>query len=105
MTPVNRNYPWEEGVLKNCHGEYPQAVKDIAAEMNVLLIDLTQLSCDFFTKKGQEYVTPNYFMNLPANIYQAYPDGQKDNTHFQPEGAQAVAQLVFDGLKKLKKEN
>ncbi|MDP3914937.1 MAG: rhamnogalacturonan acetylesterase [Bacteroidota bacterium] len=105
MTPVNRNYSWEDGVLKNCHGEYPQAVKDIAAEMNVLLIDLTELSCDFFTKKGQEYVTPNYFMNLPANTYQAYPDGQKDNTHFQPEGAQAVAQLVFDGLKKLKKEN
>lgn len=103
MTPVNRNYPWEEGVLKSCHGEYPQAVKDIASEMNVLLIDLNQLSCDFFTKKGQEYSSANYFMNLPANTYKAYPDGQKDNTHFQPAGAKAVAQLVFDGLKKLKK--
>jgi lysophospholipase L1-like esterase len=102
MTPVNRNYPWENSVLKNCHGEYPSAVKDIAAEMNVCLIDLTQLSCDFFTKKGQEYSTTNYFMNLPANSYQAYPDGQKDNTHFQPAGAKAVAQLVFDGLKTLK---
>jgi lysophospholipase L1-like esterase len=44
-------------------------------------------------------------MNLPANTYQAYPDGQKDNTHFQPAGARAVAQLVFDGLKKLKAGN
>ena len=102
ITPVNRNYPWEEGVLNSCHGEYPQAVKDIAAEMNVLLIDLTRLSCEFFTKKGQEYATTNYFMNLPAGTYQAYPDGQKDNTHFQPAGAQVVAQQVFDGLKKLK---
>jgi lysophospholipase L1-like esterase len=101
MTPVNRNYPWENGVLKSCHGEYPQAVKDIAFEMNVLLIDLTQLSCDFFTKKGQDFASVNYFMNLPANTYQAYPDGQKDNTHFQPAGAKAVAQLVFDGLKTL----
>ncbi|MDP3431793.1 MAG: GDSL-type esterase/lipase family protein [Bacteroidota bacterium] len=105
LTPVNRNYPWEDGVLKNCHGEYPQAVKDIAAEMKVSLIDLTRLSCGFFTKKGQEYSTANYFMNLPANKYQAYPDGQKDNTHFQTAGAQAVAQLVFDGLKKLKNRN
>lgn len=105
MTPVNRNYPWEGDVLKSCHGEYPQAVKDIAAEMNVLLIDLTQLSCDFFTKNGQDYATSNYFMNLPANTYQAYPDGQKDNTHFQPAGAKAVAQLVFDGIKKLKVKN
>lgn len=105
MTPVNRNYPWEDGVLKSCHGEYPQAVKDVAAEMNVLLIDLTQLSCEFFTKKGQDYVTSNYFMNLPANTYQAYPEGQKDNTHFQPAGGKAVAQLVFDGLKQLKIKN
>lgn len=105
MTPVNRNFPWENGVLKSCHGEYPQAVKDVAAEMNVLLIDLTQLSCDFLTKKGEAYAATTYFMNLPANTYQAYPDGQKDNTHFQPAGAKAVAQLVFDGLKKLKKEN
>jgi lysophospholipase L1-like esterase len=102
MTPVNRNYPWEDGVLKNCHGEYPQAVKDVSAEMNVLLIDLTQLSCDFITKMGQDYATTNYFMNLPAKTYQAYPDGQKDNTHFQPAGAKAVAQLVFNGLKSLK---
>lgn len=105
MTPVNRNYPWEDGVLKNCHGDYPQAVKDVAAEMNVLLIDLTQLSCEFFTKKGQDYVTSNYFMNLPANTYQAYPEGQKDNTHFQPAGGKAVAQLVFYGLKQLKIKN
>ena len=104
MTPVNRNYPWEDGVLKSCHGEYPQAVKDIADEMNVLLIDLTQLSCEHFTKMGQVFVSENYFMNLPAKIYTAYPDGQKDNTHFQPAGAKAVAQLVFDGLKKLKND-
>lgn len=101
LTPVNRNYPWKDGVLNSCHGEYPQAVKDIAAEMNVLFIDLTQLSCDYFTQKGADLVYKNYFMHLPAGVYQAYPDGQNDNTHFQPEGAKAVAQLVFDGLKKL----
>jgi len=102
MTPVNRNFPWENGVLKSCHGEYPQAVKDVAAEMNVLIIDLTQLSCEYFTKKGQDLVSEKYFMHLPAKVYTAYPDGQNDNTHFQPAGAQAVAQLVFDGLKSLK---
>ncbi|MCX6236084.1 MAG: rhamnogalacturonan acetylesterase [Bacteroidia bacterium] len=102
LTPVNCNYPWEDGVLKNVHGEYPQAMKDIAAEMNVFLIDLTQISCDFFTLKGKDFVTEKYFMNLPAGVYTAYPDGQKDNTHFQPEGAKAVAQLIFNGLKSIK---
>ncbi len=101
LTPVNRNYPWKDGKLSNVHGEYPEAVKEIAKELNVKLIDLTQLSIDAFTEKGQEYVTKTYFMNLEKGVYQAYPDGQKDNTHFQKAGAQAVAQLVFNAMKGL----
>jgi lysophospholipase L1-like esterase len=101
LTPVARNYPWKDGRLSNVHGDYPQAVKDVAKEMNVLLIDLNQLSMDAFSAKGQEYVSSQYFMNLPAGKYVAYPDGQKDNTHFQPEGATEVARLVFEGLKSL----
>lgn len=101
ITPVNRNYPWKEGKLSNVHGEYPNAVKEVARELNVKLIDLTQLSIDNFTAKGQDYVTKNYFMNFDKGIYKAYPDGQKDNTHFQKEGAVAVAQLVFNAMKNL----
>lgn len=99
LTPVNRNYPWADGKLTNVHGEYPDAVRQVAKELNVRLIDLTQLSCDFFTSKGQEYVASHFFMNLPAGAFEAYPNGQKDNTHFQPEGAVEVARLVFDALK------
>ena len=101
ITPVNRNYPWQDGRLSNVHGEYPNAVKEIAKELNVKLIDLTQLSIDNFTAKGQDDVTKNYFMNFDKGIYKAYPDGQKDNTHFQKAGAQAVAQLVFNAMKGL----
>ena len=102
LTPVNRNYPWEEGKLLNVHGDYPLAVKEVARELHVPLIDLTQRSMDFFSAKGEDYVSSHYFMNLPAGVYKAYPDGQKDNTHFQPEGARAVARLVFEGLQELK---
>ena len=101
ISPVNRNYPWKDGVLSNVHGDYPQAVKDVAKELNVKLIDLTQLACEFFTSKGQEYVSEKYFMNLPEGVYEAYPEGQKDNTHFQPEGALEVARLVFKALQSL----
>lgn len=101
LTPVNRNYPWKDGKLSNVHGEYPNAVKAVASELNVKLIDLTQLSIDAFTAKGQEYVTKQYFMNFDKGLYKAYPDGQKDNTHFQKEGAEAVASLVFNAMKGL----
>lgn len=101
LTPVARNYPWKNEKLENVHGNYPDAVQEIAREMDVPLIDLNQLSQDLFTKKGRQHVSENYFMNLPANTYDAYPEGQKDNTHFQIEGGEAVAQLVFDALNSL----
>ncbi|MFB6320736.1 rhamnogalacturonan acetylesterase [Saccharicrinis sp. FJH54] len=101
LTPVARNYPWKDGVLTNVHGVYPDAVKEVAEELSVPLIDLNRLSMDFFTSKGETYSTTHYFMNLPAGKYVAYPDGQHDNTHFQPEGAQEVAKLVYHGLQKI----
>jgi len=102
LTPVARNFPWKNGELQNIHGLYDQAVKDIAKELDVLFIDLNKKSMQFFTKKGQPYVSENYFMNLPAGLYEAYPDGQKDNTHFQTKGAVEVARLVFEGMTELK---
>ncbi len=102
LTPVCRNYPWEDDHLQNVHGEYPDAAKEVAKELDVLLINLNQLSMDAFSAKGRDYVTKNYFMNLPAGKYEAYPDGQSDNTHFQPEGAETVAGLVFEAMKELK---
>lgn len=101
VTPVARNYPWKDGKLQNVHGDYWQAALDTAKEMNVPYIDLNKLSMDYFTQKGQEYVTSHYFMNLPAGMYEAYPEGQKDNTHFQPEGAKVVAALVYKEFKNI----
>ncbi len=102
ITPVARNYPWEDGKLKNTHGDYPEAMRSVAKELNVCLIDLGELSMAFFSKKGQEYSTFSYFMNIDSGRYVAYPSGSKDNTHFQPAGAKAVANLVFREMKKLK---
>lgn len=102
ITPVSRNYPWQDGELGNVHGDYYTAAVEVAAELEAHLIDLTQRSMDHFTEKGEEYVTRNYFMNFAPGIYEAYPEGSSDNTHFQPEGAKAVAQLVFEGLRDLR---
>ncbi|MGO4770465.1 rhamnogalacturonan acetylesterase [Flavobacterium sp. W22_SRS_FK3] len=101
LTPVARNFPWKENVLNDVHGEYDKAPKDVAAEMKVPLIDLNKASREFFTKKGKDFVSENYFMNLPAGKYEAYPEGQKDNTHFQTKGGIEVARLVFEGMKQL----
>lgn len=101
LSPVARNYPWKNGHLENVHGDYPKAAEEIAKEMNVPFLDLNEISMKFFSKKGEKYVSDVYFMNFGANLYEAYPDGQKDNTHFQIAGAKAVAALVFTELKKI----
>lgn len=101
LTPVARNFPWKDDVLNDVHGEYDKAPKDVAAEMQVDLIDLNKASRDFFTKKGKDFVSENYFMNLPAGKYEAYPEGQNDNTHFQTAGAIEVSRLVFEELQKI----
>ncbi len=103
LTPVNRNYPWKDGQLQNVHGEYYQAAVDVAKELDILWIDLTVLSMNHFSAKGKDYVTQNYFMNFGPGIYEAYPEGSNDNTHFQPEGARAVAELVFNAMARLER--
>lgn len=104
LTPVARNYPWKDGVLEDVHGDYDKAVKEVALETKTLLLDLNNRSRVFFTKEGKEKSSTAYFMNFSAGIYEAYPEGSNDNTHFQTKGAEAVAQLVFDGLKALADE-
>jgi len=101
VTPVARNYPWKDGRLGNTHGDYPDAMKEVASELDAYLIDLNTLSMEFFSEKGYDYVTSTYFMNFPAGLYPGYPDGSSDNTHFQPAGATAVASLVFNAMKGL----
>jgi lysophospholipase L1-like esterase len=101
ITPVARNYPWKDGRLTNVHGDYPEAAITVAKELNVKYIDLNELSMKFFSSKGEDFVTTNYFMNFEKNKYPAFPDGQKDNTHFQTAGGNAVAKLVFEAMKKL----
>ena len=44
-------------------------------------------------------LTSKYFMVFGPEAYpQRFPQGNDDNTHFQPEGAEAVARMVWEGL-------
>lgn len=101
VTPVSRNYPWKDGILGDSHPEYSKAMIEVGQEQKVAIIDLNKISREFLTKKGQDFVTNNYFMNLPPGKYEAYPNGQKDDTHFQPDGAKAMAQIVYNEFKKI----
>jgi lysophospholipase L1-like esterase len=71
------------------HTAYANAMKQVAAEKHVPLIDLTALSTALWNKIGPEQ-TKQYFL---------WAGDKQDNTHFQAKGAIAVARLVATALR------
>ncbi|MBZ9612580.1 rhamnogalacturonan acetylesterase [Rheinheimera maricola] len=88
-----------DGSLTRDLADYANAAYDVAKETNVSFFDLQQLSCDFWQQQGQDGSQP-YFIQVPAGLYQKFPDGKVDNTHLTLQGASRIAQLFVQGLKK-----
>ena len=92
---------FKDGQFTDGHGQYPGKVREVARELNVPLIDLTEKTNQRITQLGEE-ATARLFMNLEPGEHPAYPDGLKDNTHLQEEGALMVAALAVEGIRELK---
>jgi pectinesterase len=97
VTPVERRRFSALGVAQESHGTYPHAVRELAAATGTPLVDLTASSRDLWQKLGVEG-TKSHFLYAEPGQYPQYPQGVEDNTHFQAEGALAVARLVAAGL-------
>lgn len=97
ITPVERRHFNSAGVISPSHGDYPAAMRQLAAAKGVPLIDLTASSTRLWNHEGVEK-TKKYFMILVPGQYPNYPDGDQDNTHFQAYGAIQVARLVATAL-------
>jgi len=93
VTPVERRRFAADGTPYLSHGEYPDAMRALAAETGTPLIDLTALSFALWGELGVER-SKDYFLWLDAGTSPNYPDGVADNTHFQAHGAIEVARLV-----------
>ncbi|AIV37169.1 rhamnogalacturonan acetylesterase [Streptomyces sp. MPA0124] len=83
-TPVERRRFDAEGNAVPSHGEYPAAMRALARQEGVALLDVQALSLALWQRLGAEG-TKAYF-NWTAT--------EQDNTHFNPPGAIAVARLV-----------
>lgn len=97
LTPVERRRFAEDGTARPSHGEYPAAMRALAAEERVPLLDLQALTLARWQELGPDGTTA-YFNWLEPGRSPNYPDGQQDNTHFQPRGAIEAARLVARAL-------
>ena len=89
LTPLARRW-FKDGKLdRDCHGDYPAAMKQVAKEMSVTLLDITTESLDWLESLGDE-ASKAYFM---------ISTGKDDNTHTVARGARKVTELVCDAVR------
>jgi lysophospholipase L1-like esterase len=98
VTPVARRSFDSKGNIVDTHGEYPVAMRQLAAADHVQLIDLTALSMAYFQTLGPTG-TESVFFFLKAGVSPDFPNAVSDNTHFQVNGAIQVANLVAKAIK------
>ena len=97
MTPIPRRW-WREGRIINAHGEYPDAIRRVAMQRGVILLDVLAESTRIIEAMGDEATVPLY-LNVEPGLYPAYPDGSRDDTHTQRAGAEFFAKMTADMLR------
>jgi lysophospholipase L1-like esterase len=93
VTPVERRRFTADGTPYLSHGDYPASMRALAAATHTPLIDLTAASFALWGELGPEK-TKDYFLWLDPGEWPNFPDGDQDNTHFQPHGAIELARIV-----------
>lgn len=94
ITPVSRMRFDKDGKALETHIEYSAIVMDVANEQNVPVIDLDKKSRELMQKLGPE-ASKLLFMQLEPGEHPFYPEGSKDNTHFNELGARKMAEIVL----------
>ena len=73
--------------------EYVEAAKELAAEIEAPLVDLSASSRTYLDGIGAD-AAQHLFLHAPEGVYPNRPGGVTDDTHFQEYGAIQMARLV-----------
>jgi lysophospholipase L1-like esterase len=101
VTSMNRHTFDSAGKITNSLSPYPEAMREVAAEQHVALIDLNAMSKTLFETMGPE-VSTKAFMHYPANALPNQPNPINDDTHFNNYGAYELARCVLHGIRNAK---
>lgn len=93
VTPIARQYFKEDGKIHDDLPGHVEAMKKVAAEMNVPLIDLHQLSQDYLEKIGQPAGA-----KLSATKRNAEGETVQDKTHFSLAGSYVFGRMVAEAM-------
>src|SRR5262249_17824093 len=98
VTSMHRRKFDEEGPIINTLEDYPDAMRQLAKQENVPLIDLNAMSKILFEALGPEG-TLQAFVHYPAGTFPGQENELKDDTHFNAYGGYELAQCVVVGIR------
>lgn len=97
VTSMNRHVFDENNKIVNTLDDFPEAMRKVAKEENVFLIDLNAMSKTLFEAMGPEN-SKKAFVYYPANSYPNQPNALADDTHFNTYGAYELAKCVVKSM-------
>jgi len=98
VTSMHRRQFSDEGKIVNTLGDYPEAVRQVAKEKGVALIDLNAKSRILYEAWGPE-ASKKAFVHFPKGTFEGQDQDFADNTHFSTYGAYELAKAVIQGLR------
>ncbi len=96
VTPMYRRR-FDGNILVDTLGEYPAAVRAVAAEKKVPCIDLHAMSARFFTALGPEK-SKTAVVHFPVGAY-GNDKPVKDDTHFSTYGGYELSRCIVEGIR------
>ena len=99
VTSMHRRRFDKNGEIVNTHGDYPQAVREVAEEKEVALVDLHAMSEQFYEALGVEG-SRKAFVQYPANTFPGQEKELEDNSHHSTYGAYQLARCVIKEIRK-----
>jgi lysophospholipase L1-like esterase len=98
VTSMNRRTFDDAGHITNSLAGYPDAMREVAAQQKVALIDLNAMSKTLFEAMGPEG-TLKAFMHYPENSFPGQTAAISDDTHFNSYGAYELARCIVHGIR------
>jgi len=98
VTSMHRRSFDSSGHLINTLLEYPEAMRQVANEEKVTLLDLNAMSKTLYETWGP-VESVKAFVHYPANSFPGQEKELKDDTHFNPYGAYELARCIVQAIK------
>lgn len=99
MTPIPGR-SWKDGALQETHGEYPEAIRRLAVQKNVPLIEIYHQGTAYLRQLGEEE-SRKLFMHVEPGVFADYPNGKIDDVHTRQPGADFFACITAQTLREL----